>query len=315
MSRAAEHPGKSAGAVTIVMTLLGWSSVPLFLKHFSHSIDAWTSNGWRYGFSALLWGPLVLFLLSRGRMPAGIWRRALVPSVFNSLGQVLFTWAHYKIHPGLLTFGLRTQIVFVATGAFLLFPGERRVIRAKAYWLGVAMILGGTAGTVFGGKALPRLDEALGIGFALLAGMCFACYSLSVRYFMHGYRSAASFSVISQYTAAVMVLLMVLLGEQKGWKAASLPAGQIVLLLVSAVIGIALGHLFYYISIARLGVAVSSAVLQLQPICVAMASRALFGELLTPLQWSAGAVAVMGALAILETQRRLTQAAPQAAEP
>ena len=48
------------GIVTVVLTLVGWSSVPLFLRHFADSIDLWTSNGWRYGFSALLWLPVLL---------------------------------------------------------------------------------------------------------------------------------------------------------------------------------------------------------------------------------------------------------------
>lgn len=312
---AGAHSSKSVGLITIVMTLLGWASVPLFLKHFTHSMDAWASNGWRYGFSALLWAPLILVLLYRKRMPEGIWWRALVPALFNSVGQEFFTWAHYKINPGLLTFGMRTQIVFVATGAFLLFPSERRVIRSPVYWLGVTMILGGTGGTIFAGSTLPRWDEALGIGAAILSGMFFACYSLSVRHFMHEYRSAVSFAVISQYTAAAMVAMMLLVGEGGGSTVALLPRGQIALLLLSAVIGIALGHLFYYISIARLGVAVSSAVLQIQPICVAMASRVLFGEHLTPIQWLAGAIAITGAMAILLAQRRLSLPPPQVGEP
>ncbi|MHC4165165.1 MAG: EamA family transporter, partial [Planctomycetota bacterium] len=100
----------TVGALTIMLTLLGWSSVPLFLRHFAESIDAWTSNGWRYGFSALLWAPVLLVAVSRRRLPAGLFRAAIVPSCINAMGQVSFTWAHYKIDPGLLTFGLRSQM-------------------------------------------------------------------------------------------------------------------------------------------------------------------------------------------------------------
>ena len=89
--------------------------------------------------------------------------------------------------------------------------------------------------------------------------------------------------------------------------ALDLAGGQFLLLLLSAVIGIALGHVFYYISIARLGVAVSSGVIQLQPFLVAMASFAVFGERLGPLQWAFGVVAVGGAGAILVSQHRLTR--------
>src|SRR5262245_28336924 len=54
------RPSTSLGMVTLVLTLLGWASVPLFLRHFADLIDGWTSNGWRYGFSALVWLPVLI---------------------------------------------------------------------------------------------------------------------------------------------------------------------------------------------------------------------------------------------------------------
>ena len=97
---------------------------------------------------------------------------------------------------------------------------------------------------------------------------------------------------------------MLALGHRGGLDAVALPGRDFVLLLVSAVIGIALGHVFYYMSIARLGVAVSSGVLQLHPFGVAIASFFLFGEILTPVQWGCGAMAVFGALLMVSVQGR-----------
>ena len=74
------------------------------------------------------------------------------------------------------------------------------------------------------------------------------------------------------------------------------------LLLLSAVIGIALGHVLYYMSIARLGVAVSAGVLQLHPFMVGVASLLLFGEVLTMAQWISGGVAILGAMMMLSVQ-------------
>jgi drug/metabolite transporter (DMT)-like permease len=288
-----------------VVTLVGWSSVPLFLKHFSTAIDAWTSNGWRYGFSALIWAPVVIIGAWLGRLPKNIWRAALVPSLFNATGQVAFTWAHYKIDPGLLTFGLRTQIVFVTIGAALLFVAERRIIRAPGFLLGLFLVAGGTAGTIALGKGLGEQATALGISLAIASGLLFACYALSVRYFMRGMNSIVAFAAISQYTAAAMVALMLILGKEAGAAALDLPQDQFLLLLLSAVIGIALGHVFYYMSINRLGVAVSSGVIQLQPFLVAAASFFLFQERLTQWQWLSGMVAIVGAATILTVQHRL----------
>jgi hypothetical protein len=104
-----------------------------------------------------------------------------------------------------------------------------------------------------------------------------------------------------------MVLLMLALGERRGLSALDLPTDQMALLLVSAVIGIALGHVFYYISIARLGVAVSSGVIQLQPFIVSVGQTALGWQSLTVMQWGSGLVAVAGALIMLAVQWLLTR--------
>lgn len=293
------------GILTIVMTLAGWSSVPLFLKHFSTAIDFWTSNGWRYGFSALLWAPVLIVGLVGRRLPRGLWVAAIVPSLFNAAGQVAFTWAHYKIDPGLLTFGLRSQIVFVTIGAAILFLAERRIIRTPGFLVGLCMVAGGTAGTILLGKGFQEQATAFGITLAISSGFLFACYALSVRHYMRGINSIVAFAAISQYTALAMVVLMLAMGENGGAGALALQTGQFLLLLLSAVIGIALGHVFYYMSINRLGVAVSSGVIQLQPFLVAAGSFFLFGERLTLWQWLSGMVAIAGAATILGVQHHL----------
>ena len=75
--------------------------------------------------------------------------------------------------------------------------------------------------------------------------------------------------------------------------------------MVSALAGIALGHVFYYASISRLGVASASSILLLQPFITAVFSRMWFHERLTAAQWIAGSVSVLGAAVIIQNQRRM----------
>ena len=75
------------------------------------------------------------------------------------------------------------------------------------------------------------------------------------------------------------------------------------MLVISAFVGIAFAHVFYYASIARLGVAVSAGIILLQPFLAGTASYFLFGERLTVLQWVSGAAAVGGAIVMLRTQQ------------
>lgn len=309
------------GVITVLMTLAGWSSVPLFITHFAGIIDVWTSNGWRYAFSAVLWAPVLMYGYSKRSLPAGLWRAALVPSLFNAVGQAAFAWSFYNIDPATATFGLRLQIVFVAVGAYLMFPSERAVLRSPVSWLGIVLVLGGIAGTLMFADRnhLPKVvgtpaQYGFGVALAIIAGLLFACYGLSVRRFMHAFHPVTAFAAISQYTSLVLVLAMFGFAHDPasnvhdfGLSAFHLSGGQFALLLLSAVIGIALGHVFYYISIARLGVAVSSGVIQLQPFCVAIGQLALFNKPLTSGQWTCGVLAVVGAVLLLGMQWRISR--------
>lgn len=322
----ANAPSVLLGVVTVVLTLVGWSSIPLFLRHFADAIDPWTSNGWRYGFSALVWLPLILIVASKRRLPKGIFRAALVPSIINALGQVCFTWAHYRIDPGLLTFGLRSQLLFVAIGAFIMFPKERALIKTRGYLLGGVLLIIGMLGVLFfdtpdAGEAHATATGAVrgslgsyleGVGLAILSGMLFAGYGLAVRKYMHGINPVVAFATICQYTAGVMVALMFVLGDNFGLTVFDMAGDQIAWLLISALIGIAIGHVFYYISIARLGVAISAGVLQLQPFLVAIGSLILFQEILTAMQWVGGVIAVTGAMLMLSVQWAIGRRARQA---
>lgn len=316
------------GIVTVVLTLLAWSSTPLFIQHFAQSLDVWTSNGWRYAFAAIIWAPVLIVGAIRARLPHGLAWRALSPSIFNAAGQTAFALSFYHIDAATGSFGLRSQIVFVAIGAYLLFPGERRLLKDPRSWLGVFLVLAGTAGTLFlahgAGPPAPvgvLASHGLGVFLAVGSGVLFAGYSLEVRRRLQGVNPVIAFAAISQYTALFLVVLMLIFAHDRngqadhGQSAWGLSVGQFSLLVLSSVIGIAVGHVWYYTAIARLGVAVSSGVVQLQPFVVAVAQLALYGVPLSGAQWVSGVLAVLGAGLLLFVQWRQTRPAEGASDP
>lgn len=307
------HTAQSAGAgIALILTSLAcWTTIPLFLRHFRDQIDGWTANGWRYGFSALLWLPLLVFAMHRGTMPRGLWRAALWPSLFNTAAQVCFGLAPYYVEPGLMTFSLRLQIVFVTFGAAMLFPAERTVIRKPGFLAGIAMVVVGTMLTVWLKPGGLGSGTALGVALSIASGLLYAGYALSVRATMHGMPPLLAFSAVSQYTAALMLVLMVVFARDVTTKEHSMglgllqmAPGQLIMLLLSAVIGIGIGHTAYFKSIQALGLAVSAGVVQLQPITVSIVAPFLFphDEHLTGAQWATGLLAVGGAATMLLTQ-------------
>lgn len=300
------------------MTLLGWSSVPLFLHYFSHHVDLWTSNGWRYGFSAVFWLPVLVYAGMKRTLPRGLMAAAVIPAAINSLAQILFVYAHYLVEPALVTFGLRSNIVFSVLGAAIFFAAERRVIRRPLFLVGLGILAGGVLCMVLSADEPLNFEKWTGLVVAVVSGAGFAFYAVSVRGLMKPFGSIQSFAAISLYTAVVMVGLMIAFGKDFGLSALDLIGDRIAegwwidrfsMLLLSALIGIALGHVFYYHSIKILGLATSAAVVQLQPFIVSAGGLWLFGQDMNALQWTFGVVAVGGALLILWEQTRATAAA------
>lgn len=309
--------GRGLGLLTILLTLLGWTSIPLFLRFFSPDIDAWTANGWRYGISALLWLPPLLLHWHRRTMPPGIWRAALVPSLWNIPGQVCFGLAFYYAQPGLAVFSMRLQIIFLFCGAALLFPSERRVIRSPLFLAGVAMVLGGTLATIALEPTGLGDGSGWGVFLSISAGLLYACYALAVRKHMMNIPPITAFAAVNQLTGLGLVACMLIFAHDKrtgewdaGLSALSLGHSKFFLLVLSAIIGIGLGHTFYFLSIRRLGLAVATAVVQLQPVTVTLASMLIFGEVMTTPQWMTGILALFGAGVVLFAQSRLKAPVP-----
>lgn len=292
---------------TIVLTVLGWSSIPLFLKHFSKDIDFLTANGWRYVFSALLWAPVLVLGYFRKSLPKGLWKAALVPGILNAVGQFFFGLAPYFIDAGLMTFSLRVQVVFVSIGAAIMFESERAILRKPAFIAGLLLVLGSTLATVAlkpGGITFDasNSDTIKGVLIAVAAGVAYAGYSLSVRKTMGGIPAFTGFAAVLQYSGVLLVVPMLIWAPRHGGVALDLPGKAFMLLILSSIIGIGLGHTMYYFSLARLGVAVSSGVVQLQPIVVSLGSIWLFDEKFTTPQWVTGSLAILGAMWMLIVQ-------------
>ncbi len=303
--------GLGSGIPLILATLLSWASIPLFLTFFARPdavtgvalIDAWTANGWRYGISAVFWLPLLLLSWKRGKLPAGILTAALVPTAFNAVGQTLFAWCPYYLDPGFFTFVFRVQIVFVALGAWLLFPQERAVLKSPRFWLGIALVVFGSVGLVLlGSNGLAVPQKAFAIAIAIGSGAMFAGYGLAVRYYMKPYPAVLAFGVICQYTAILVVITMLIMGRERGADVLSFSGFNWFMLVSSSLIGIAVSHVTYYAALQRLGIAVSMGIIQLQPVFTASASMVIFGEQLNAGQWTAGLIGVVGALLILSVK-------------
>jgi drug/metabolite transporter (DMT)-like permease len=301
-----------SGVPLILFTLLSWASIPLFLRQLSGSeaqggwgLDPFAANAWRYGISAAFWLPFLIIAWRRGKLPPVLFKLALVPVLFNVVGQSFFAWGPKLLDPGFFSFVFRVQVVFVTLGAYLLFPEERGALRSPRYWFGLAGVVGGSVGLILLADRSVGNVSTLGVVVALASGVLFAGYGMAVRYFVSGLPPIIAFGVICQFTALGVIAVGFATGPSNLAHVFSWNAWQIFTLVASAFIGIAISHVAYYASLKRLGVSVSMGIIQLQPVLTAAGSMVIFNERLNTWQWCAGLLGVCGAVLMLTTGKKI----------
>jgi len=291
------------GNLCVLAALLCWCSVPLFIEYFTGFFDQFTQNGLRYTIAASLWLPVLLWMLARGRVPSEIWAAAVIPSVVNVGAQTFWAWSLYYLEPGMVAFGAKLNTVWGAALAILLFADERRLVYSVSFWIGMALSAGGFLVMVAWHGQLRLPGTVTGLALIVTCSVFWALYAIAVRWKVGRFSPIPAFAVISLYTAAGCDLLMVIFGRP----ADIFEASGFVMSLVaaSAVLGIGLAHVFYYAALKRLGVAITSGILLLSPFITAVLSRFIYSERLSAMQWTGGAILVLGTGFLMAAQQAL----------
>ena len=156
----------------------------------------------------------------------------------------------------------------------------------------------GLIGVIFFSPAFTLSYTIIGIAITLLYGLLWGFYAVAVKVAFRGIDSRIGFSVVSIYTVVALFILTMFMGQPS--KCLEMSFGGWNAVVISGVTGIALGHVFYYISIRRLGATTPSLVQLAQPFIVVVISYFIFGERLSVPQLVFGVVLVAGsAMAIL----------------
>jgi drug/metabolite transporter (DMT)-like permease len=290
--------GKTAALVSLLAAMLSFGVIPIFLRYFAGYLDAWTVNGVRYSVGALFWLPFLLFL---ERQPTGakalatprnVWRDAIVPSLVNAVGQAFFALGPYYVPASTLGFVIRLSFLFTICFGFAFLPEERRLARQPAFWIGALLSIAGVV-LLFVDKLGDGATESwIGMAILVATSAAWGGYAVSVRYWMAAYTARESFAVISIYTSAALVTLMLSLGRIRDLGAIGLDLWG--LLMGSALIGIAFGHVLYYRGIHRLGPVVSSGIMLITPFVTYLVAALVLAERLSAVEMIGGVIVVLG---------------------
>jgi drug/metabolite transporter (DMT)-like permease len=301
-------PNLSKGYAAVFATVIIWSVPSLFMYYLNRYYDPWAQNFYRYFVACIAILPLVVYRVSRGGPK--IDRRALLlclwPCLPNVIHQITQVMALFYMGPGVYAIFARSSVIFTALLALAFFPEERYVIRQWQFQAGTLLGLIGAFGVIWFQRGVESLATASPFGseqdrhiavpgllIAFTATFCWALYGVLVKRPSAQLGSIRSFGVISFITSVLLLPLTTVFGRIG--TPLHVAAHVNVILIVSAVTCITLAHVFYYIAIHEIGVALAQTLQLLCPAGAMGLSAWIYGERLTHAQiWSA-AILLLGA--------------------
>lgn len=330
MSPTDTRPGYAFTLFLLFLTLLCSGSVPVFLRFLLKpgadgglGLDPWIVNALRYASAPIFWFPFVMMRRrpvtagsddspSRAdvHFRGGVWRAAMVPTFFNLVTQVCWGAVGKYSDANMIGFVARLAFPFTVLYSFLLFPGERRLIRRPGFWIGGIGTLVGLVLLSAEKLGAPGSGGTTFFGFFLLFLMAifWGGYTVSVKKQMAVYSSIYSFWVISAYTTAGLLVLMFLFGDFASFRKIDLGAWEV--LAASSLVGVTFWHVMYYRALKGLGAIVSDGVLMASPFLTVVGSSYFLGETLSPIQAVGGFVLVGGGVLLVIVHGRATREMP-----
>jgi drug/metabolite transporter (DMT)-like permease len=302
----------SLAVPALIAAVLSWGSIPLFLKHFTAYLDAWTVNGVRYMIGALLLLPVLRSAFGSDRGPSSLWRDALIPSLVNGVAQAGFALIPYYVTASIMGFGMRTSFLFTLAASLWLLPEERRLFFSRLFWAGGALCIAGFVALFWGSM---RQATASVPGLLILFGdaAAWGFYGVTVRKYMRGHPPHRSFAVISLYTAGILAVPMLIFGRVSALADQNLHT--LGLIVLSAAIGISLAHVLMYYVLGHLGAIIESGAEMMTPFVTFSGAALIFGERLSALQWTGGLGVIAGCALMISAHRRHPEPVPQPLTP
>ena len=295
------------GTLAVLANVCIWGSTPVLLKDLVQYLpdDPWTANGIRYPIAAVLLWPTLFLAWRRGEVGRRVLVGALAPAAFAFVGQILWASAPYYIQANSIGFFIKASTIWAVAGAMFLFPGERLLLRSRRFGAGMVLAVSGLLGLALSSGAFNDTVSGTGIVLILCCGLFFGFYGVSVRYCMQGISPLLAFGVVAQYVSIGTVILMEVKGlegsitnlTQKGW----------VLVVSTAIFGVCISHIFFYVALLRLGASITSSFQMLSPFLTSLVAALYLGEKMTggPWAWGSGVVLVIGGLFLLWAQEQV----------
>ena len=277
--------------------VFAWSLAPPMIHSFTGSFPVNFQNTFRYVVALIVLWPAFLLTEDRALLRehlALLRKRAgkiVMIAVVNYGFQICYTYSLFLVGPSMMSLLSQTQVLFGVAFAIVFFQDERVFIRRPAFLVGLICAVAGVAFVVIGSRTFGSVELDIGIAVILASACCWALLGSLLRKWVPDVPPLLTIS--SVFSVVTPLFLATYASAHHGIPIPSAPVGQWLMLTVSGLLAIGLGHSLFYRAIAVLGVSVSTSLGLLTPLIASLVSYAAFGDTLTPIQL-AGAAGLLG---------------------
>ncbi len=304
-NRKGESRGMSAYRRAVLMNLgaaVVWAVTPVMIRYISAGFPVMFQTFVRYFASLLVLWPLFFTGTSaaerreiREALPRLLPRMAFI-ALANYAFQASYTASLYLVYPGLAILIYQSAAVFGVLFGFLFFADERRLVRDRRFHAGLLLAVIGVVLTVTGGGSGGSAASPAGVSLVLTSAVSWAFLTVLIKKWLPGVSPFfANAAVISFVTPLFLISHLA-----TGGAAAPITTSpnMWILLLLSGLVGVGLGHSLFYRSVPALGVSLANILQLTRPLFTAFFSFLIFGEVLSPMQIAGGALLIGGAYAV-----------------
>ncbi len=286
------------GLLAVSLTIVVWSWPTIFITILSDDFDVITQNFFRYTAGSLF---LLLFaaIFARHQLFAARenFRSFILPAVIVFLFQIVWVQSIYLTTPITASLLSKTDVVFTALLAFLLFRGERVVIASKYFLAGCTLALIGVVGVVFGRATEIRTEFNFGVLLLLLRSLLWASYIISIRNLVTKVEPLIAAAWVYFFASLLFLPSVLIAGDIH--QVAEVPLSTNLILFGSGALCVGIGNGLNFTAIKYLGATIPTTLLLLTPFFTGILSYIIFDEVLKAIQVVSGLLIISGCWVII----------------
>jgi drug/metabolite transporter (DMT)-like permease len=291
------------GFIFLSMAAFAWGWPNVLIKLLSADFDPVTQAFYRY-LSAGVTVFILCFILDRKKLVVARqnMKMLVAPVIIVTAHQITYVSGVYLTSAVAASLIAKLNAIFIPALSFVILVEERHIVKNSAFLSGTFFALIGVAGVIFG-KGYS-LDNSVNLGFVelIFSTVLWSVYAVMIKRVVARIDPVAITAMVPLMSCVLFLPIVALCGNFHRIVEVSMTSR--LLLIVSGLLSIGVGNVFYYSALKYIGPSIAASFLLVTPMLTGVLSFFILGEKLTGIQLVFSAVLLFGCFLITKVKRK-----------